>query len=74
MEPVVGSNAFYVNQNNYYVEAFGGIENILKIFRVDFVTAWQPGTGNKFGVLVGFGGLLGKSFSNAKNNDTSDSF
>jgi len=71
---VVGSNAFYVNQNNYYVEAFAGIENILKLLRVDFVTAWQPGTGNKFGVLIGFGGLLGKSFFAAKNNDSSDSF
>jgi hypothetical protein len=27
-----------------------GIENIFKLLRVDFVTAWQPGTGNKFGV------------------------
>jgi hypothetical protein len=71
---VIGSNAFYVNQDNYYVEAFGGIENIFKLLRVDFVTAWQPGTGNKFGVLIGFGGLLGKSFSSAKNNGYSDSF
>lgn len=56
---VVGANTFYVNQQNYYVEAFAGLENIFKLFRVDFVNAWQPGVGNQSGVRVGFGGLLG---------------
>lgn len=60
---VVGSNAFYVNNNSYYVEAFAGLENILKLFRVDFVNAYQPGLGTKFGVRVGFGGLLGGRFA-----------
>jgi hypothetical protein len=60
---VIGSNAFYVNNDSYYVEAFAGLENILKIFRVDFVNAYQPGLGTKFGVRVGFGGLLGGRFS-----------
>jgi hypothetical protein len=57
---VLGSNTFYVNTKNYYVEGFAGIENILKLFRVDFVAAWQPGSGNTYGVRIGFGGLLGK--------------
>lgn len=56
---VAGANTFYVNSNNYYVEVFAGLENILKIFRVDFVNAYQPGLGNKFGVRVGLGGLIG---------------
>lgn len=56
---VVGANTFYVNKNNYYVEAFAGLENIFKLFRVDFVNAYQPGLGNKFGVRIGFGGLIG---------------
>lgn len=56
---VGGSNAFYVNNDNYYVELFAGLENIFKMFRVDFVTAYQPGLGNTFGVRVGLGGLLG---------------
>jgi hypothetical protein len=60
---VAGSNAFYVNNNNYYIEAFAGIENILKLFRVDFVNAYQPGLGNKFGIRVGFGGLIGGKVS-----------
>ncbi|WP_276502243.1 DUF5686 and carboxypeptidase regulatory-like domain-containing protein [Terrimonas pollutisoli] len=56
---VGGANTFYVNRNNYYVEVFAGLENIFKVFRVDFVNAYQPGLGNKFGVRIGFGGLIG---------------
>ncbi|HEY6502948.1 MAG TPA: DUF5686 family protein, partial [Chitinophagaceae bacterium] len=56
---VAGSNAFYVNQENYYVEAFLAVENILKFFRLDFINAYQPGLNYKFGVKIGAGGLLG---------------
>jgi Family of unknown function (DUF5686)/CarboxypepD_reg-like domain len=56
---VTGGNTFYVNKNNYYAEIFAGLENILKILRVDFVNAYQPGLGNRFGVRIGFGGLIG---------------
>lgn len=56
---VAGTNAFYVNRNNYYVEAFAGIENIFKIWRVDFINAYQPDTNYKFAVKVGAGGLIG---------------
>ncbi len=56
---VGGTNTFYVNRNNYYVEVFAGIENILKIFRVDFVTAYQSQPGNVFGVRIGMGGIIG---------------
>jgi hypothetical protein len=56
---VAGANTFYVNESNYYVEVFAGLENIFKLFRVDFVNAYQPGLGNKFGVRIGFGGLIG---------------
>lgn len=56
---VAGANTFYVNRDNYYIELFAGLENIFKLFRVDFVNAYQPGEGNKFGVRVGFGGLIG---------------
>lgn len=56
---VGGANTFFVNKDNYYLELFAGVENILKIFRVDFVNAIQPGLGNRFGVRVGFGGVIG---------------
>lgn len=56
---VIGSNAFYVNQDNYYIEAFAGLENILKLFRVDFVVANQQADANKFGIRIGLGGVFG---------------
>ncbi len=56
---IAGANTFFVNKNNYYGEVFVGLENIFKLFRVDFVNAYQPGLGNKFGVRIGFGGLIG---------------
>jgi hypothetical protein len=56
---VAGGNAFYVNRSNYYFEAFAGLENIFKLFRVDLVNAYQPGLGHRFGVRIGFGGLIG---------------
>ena len=56
---VIGANTFYVNNDNYYAELFAGIENIFKMFRVDFINAYQPDVGNKFGVRLGFGGLIG---------------
>jgi hypothetical protein len=56
---VIGSNTFYVNNNNYYVEAFAGIENIFKVLRVDFVTAYQTAPGHSFGVRLGLGGVFG---------------
>ena len=56
---VAGSNLFYVNNNNYYTEAFAGIENIFKFIRVDFVMAYQTAPGHSFGVRLGLGGILG---------------
>jgi hypothetical protein len=56
---VVGSNTFYVDRNNYYVEAFAGLENIFKLFRVDFVTAYQAQPGHSFGLRIGLGGIIG---------------
>lgn len=56
---VAGSNAFYVNTNNNYVEAFAGLENIFKLFRVDVVAAYLNGNTGQVGVRVGFGGLFG---------------
>jgi hypothetical protein len=59
---VAGSNAFYVNRNNNYVEVFAGLENIFKVLRVDVVAGYQSQLPTRVGVRVGFGGLLGKAF------------
>lgn len=59
---VGGSNAFYVNRNNNYVEVFAGLENIFKVLRVDVVAGYQSQLPTRVGVRVGFGGLLGRAF------------
>jgi hypothetical protein len=64
---VVGSNAFYVDKNNKYIEAFAGIENILKLFRIDVVAGYQGNNVNT-GIRVGAGGLLGGSISSGGGN------
>jgi len=58
---VGGSNAFYVNREQYYAEGFVGIENILKLFRVDVIAGYQPLLKTSYGVRVGLGGLLGSA-------------
>jgi hypothetical protein len=60
---VAGANAFYVNSNNNYTEIFGGLENIFKLFRVDFVASYLNGHYNQTGVRIGFGGILGSGLS-----------
>lgn len=58
---VGGANAFYVNEDNHYADFFIGLENIFKIFRLDWVASmynrhWQPAV-----IRLGAGGLLGSS-------------
>jgi hypothetical protein len=59
---VAGGNAFYVTQDQYYTEGFVGLENILKMFRVDFIAGYQPLLKTQLGVRIGFGGFLGSAF------------
>lgn len=58
---VGGSNAFYVNKDNNYVEVFGGVENILKLFRVDVVASYLNGKQGLVGVRLGLGGIFGSA-------------
>ena len=58
---VAGGNAFFINESNHYTEIFVGLENILKIFRVDFVAAYQDGKRGITGIRLGTGGLIGAS-------------
>jgi len=60
---VAGGNAFYVNANSNYVELFGGLENILKLFRVDLVAAYTNGKKSLMAIRIGTGGILGSSLS-----------
>ncbi len=58
---VAGSNAFYVDNHDSYIEVFAGIENILKLLRVDVVTSFEKGRPAVTGIKIGTGGLLGNS-------------
>ncbi|CAN5735537.1 DUF5686 and carboxypeptidase regulatory-like domain-containing protein [soil metagenome] len=61
-----GGNAFYVNEKSNYVEVFAGLENILKIFRVDVVVAYENGKRGRTGIRIGTGGILGNSIQTNK--------
>ncbi len=62
---VAGTNTFYINEASNHVELFVGLENILKIFRVDYVMSFENGgTSKRSYVIFGFGGLLGNSVNN----------
>jgi hypothetical protein len=57
---VGGTNTFYVNKKNNYFEGFVGIENILKIIRIDFIWGFNQGqrpvTGFRIGLKGAFSG------------------
>ena len=55
---VTGANAFYVNQQKNYLEAFVGIENIFKLIRVDFIQSWSAGHHPNYGIRIGLRGAF----------------
>jgi hypothetical protein len=57
---VGGTNAFYLNTRDSYVEVFAGLENLLKIARVDFVWGFTSGGRSAFEVRVGLRGIGGR--------------
>jgi hypothetical protein len=67
----LGGNAFFINQNSNYSEIFVGLENILKIFRVDFVTAFQDRKRSINGIRIGTGGLIGSSIKRTSTSGAS---
>lgn len=64
---VAGTNTLFINTNNYYTEAFIGIDNlgykIFRFLRVDVVQSWDNFnnrmTGVRIGLDMGMLGLLG---------------
>lgn len=59
---VTGTNVMYAGSNNNYVEAYFGLENILKIFRVDFIAGFENGSKPTGAVKFGFGGIFANRF------------
>ena len=56
---VAGGNSFFINQSDNYSELFVGLENILKLFRIDIVAGYQNGQRATAGIRLGTAGLLG---------------
>jgi len=54
-----GANLLWVGTHDHYVEAFAGIDNILKIFRVDYVWAWDEKGPYAHGIRIGIYALAG---------------
>lgn len=55
---VAGTNAFYVNPTNNYVEVFVGLENIFKLVRVDFIQSYSAQHQPYSGITIGMQGAL----------------
>ena len=49
---VGGANALHTNQDVDYYEVFGGIENIFKVIRIDFVQGFAKGNGRPSGFRI----------------------
>ncbi|HEY0680282.1 MAG TPA: DUF5686 and carboxypeptidase regulatory-like domain-containing protein [Chitinophagaceae bacterium] len=54
---VGGANAFYVRKNANYIEAFAGLENILKVIRVDVIWGFEYGKPPSAGLRIGIMGI-----------------
>lgn len=55
---VGGTNSFYVNPKNNYIEVFAGLENIFRVLRVDFVQSFSTGRAPFSAIRLGFQGAL----------------
>ncbi|MHA4847739.1 DUF5686 family protein, partial [Flavitalea antarctica] len=57
---VAGSNAFYLNSKETYIEVFAGLENLFKIARFDLVWGFASGGRATFDVRLGIRGIGGR--------------
>jgi len=54
---ITGANSFYLNQDQYYIEPFVGLENIFKILRIDFLWGIEKGKPSSTGIRLGIRGI-----------------
>jgi hypothetical protein len=54
-----GANFIWTGSHSHYLEAFAGIDNILKIFRVDYVWSWDEKGPAAHGIRIGIYALAG---------------
>lgn len=75
---LMGNNTFYVNQSNYYTEAFIGIDNIgwkfWRFLRVDLVRSWDSANRMHTGFRIGIdpNGLAGAVNTGPVRNDNTE--
>jgi hypothetical protein len=50
---VAGSNIFFTRSDRYYLEFFAGLDNIFKIFRIDYVFAYRDNRYFDSGIKIG---------------------
>ncbi len=50
---VAGCNSMYIDPKTYFAEGFIGLENIFKLFRVDYVHGYSPQENNLNGIRLG---------------------
>ncbi|NDF97750.1 MAG: hypothetical protein EB101_02235, partial [Chitinophagia bacterium] len=55
---LTGLNTCYVNSDRRYFEWFVGVDNLLKIFRVDYIFSYQPGRPMQSAIRLGVTGSL----------------
>ena len=55
---VAGANGFYIDPYSNYIEAFVGLENILKVFRVDFIWGYEQGRQSLMGLRIAIPGIF----------------
>jgi hypothetical protein len=58
---VTGANSLYVKNGTNYIEAFVGLENILKVIRVDYIRSFNKGNGTT-GVRIALPLVAGSGF------------
>ena len=57
---VAGASGFYLQPNSNYVEAYVGLENILKLFRADMVWGFEQGNQSLMGFRITIPGIFGR--------------
>jgi hypothetical protein len=55
---VAGANGFYIDPYSNYIEGFVGLENILKVLRVDFLWGYEQGKQSVMGLRISIPGIF----------------
>ena len=62
-----GANFLYLRNTNY-LEVFGGLENIFKVFRLDVVSGYENGVHTRTALRLGVNGILGNAINLGRGN------